>query len=139
MKSKRQEIQEAIQAADNAVFHLNAAKECLRKAGNWGVVDLLGGGLLSTFIKHSKMGDAEQELASAREALRQFAGELADVGDAVDFDIQVNDFLSFADYFFDGLIADWLMQKRISEANQQVTEALERVTQIRSRLQNLAD
>lgn len=139
MKERRQEIQEAIQAADNAVSHLNAAQECLRKAGNWGVVDLLGGGLISTFLKHNRMGDAEKELASAREALRQFAGELADVGGIVNFDIQVNDFLSFADYFFDGLLADWLMQRRINEAKAQVAEAINRVTQIRLQLQNLLE
>jgi len=134
MKNKQQEIQEAIQAADNTLSHLYAAKECLRKAGNWGIADLLGGGMISTFLKHNRMDDARQELDAAKTALRQFAGELADISEITDFDIPINDFLSFADYFFDGLIADWLMQKRIREANDQVAEAIHQVTQVRSQL-----
>ncbi len=135
MKDQQQEIQEAIQAADHALTHLNAAGESLRKAGNWGIADLLGGGFISTFIKHNRMDEARQELALAQEALRRFAGELSDVGETLDF--QVDDFLSFADYFFDGLLADWLVQKRIREAEGQVAEAIGRVTDIRARLLSL--
>ena len=134
MKDRQQEIQEAVQAADNALSHLHTAKDCLRKAGNWGVADLLGGGVITTFLKHNRMDDAKQELDAAKTALRQFAGELADIGEIANLDIQVNDFLSFADYFFDGLVADWLMQKRIREANDQVADAIHQVTEIRSQL-----
>jgi len=137
MKSNQQEIQEAVQAADTALFHLNAANEYLRKAKNWGIVDLLGGGMISTFIKHGKMDSAEQELASARDALKNFAGELADVDGIVDFDIPVGDFLHFADYFFDGVVADWLMQSRITDATRQVDDAIEQVSAIRARLKQL--
>ena len=39
-------------------------------------------------------------------------------------------FLRFADYFFDGIVADWLVQDRINNARQQVDEAIRRVEQI---------
>lgn len=39
-------------------------------------------------------------------------------------------FLRFADYFFDGVVADWLVQDRINNARQQVDEAIRRVEQI---------
>ena len=102
-----------------------------------GIMDMLGGGILSTFVKHSKMGRAEEELSNARSALRRFAGELRDVESTANADLRVDDFLSFADYFFDGLIADWMMQKRISDAKRQVAEAISRVSQIRARLQGM--
>lgn len=110
MKSQREEIQEAVQAANRTLGHLQRAQECLRSAGNWGVVDMLGGGLLTSLIKRGKMSGAEAELSQARDALRQFAAELRDVRDAADISVEVNDFLGFADLFFDGLIVDWLMQ-----------------------------
>ena len=40
------EMREAIEAGENALYSLRAAKEELRKAGNWGIADLLGGGFL---------------------------------------------------------------------------------------------
>jgi len=139
MSNNQQEIQEAFQAAENALSHLNTAKEYLRKAKNWGIADLIGGGMLATFIKHSKMNSAEQELAAARDALRQFAKELKDVDGTLDFDIQAGDFLDFADYFFDGVVADWMMQSRIADAARQVDDAIEQVSRIRLRLKALLD
>ena len=51
--------------------------------------------------------------------------------------LDVGDFLTFADYFFDGIIADWMVQTRIKDAEAQVEEAKQRVTRIRSRLYEL--
>lgn len=38
-------------------------------------------------------------------------------------DLKMNDFLGFADYFFDGIIADWFVQSRINDAKQQIKDA----------------
>ena len=108
----------------------------MRSAGNWGVVDMLGGGLLTSLIKRGKMSGAEAELSQARDALRQFAAELRDVRDAADISVEINDFLGFADLFFDGLIVDWLMQSRIHAAREQVAQAQARVRSVRDELQS---
>lgn len=52
-------------------------------------------------------------MQQARSALKRFQKELMDVENVEEFHIETGDFLSFADYFFDGIIADWLMQSRI--------------------------
>ena len=46
----------------------------------------------------------------------------------------MGDFLSFADYFFDGFLADMMVQSRIREAQRQVNDAIYRVENILSRL-----
>lgn len=137
MKSRDMEIREAIQAADNTLMHLSTAQDCLKSAGNWGVMDMLGGGMLSTFMKRGKMNNAQQELSEARAAMRNFAAELRDVNEAVDIHIVLDDFIGFADYFFDGVVADWMVQSRISTAKAQVAEAIDKVQVARSRLQGL--
>ncbi len=58
----RIEIQEAIEAADDAILHLESAREYLGSAGRWGLLDLFGGGFISGIVKQSKMGDAEREI-----------------------------------------------------------------------------
>ena len=75
----RKEVQEAVVAGTEALGALERAKECLNSAGNWGIVDILGGGLISTFVKHSKMGDASRLVEKARSTLKQFQKELQDV------------------------------------------------------------
>ena len=134
---QRKEICEAIDAADRALIYLDRASHSLNKAGNWGLVDLFGGGLLTTMFKHSHMNDAQRELEQARQAVRRFSRELQDVHQVINIDLNTGDFLSFADYFFDGFVADWMVQSRINDAKRQVADAIRQVERIRDRLHGM--
>ena len=137
MKDQYTEIREAIGAADQTLFHLYEAQKCLKSAGNWGILDILGGDLISTFMKRKRMGNAEQELSQARYAVQNLARELQDVNDIASIHIETDDFLSFADYFFDGVIADWMVQSRIANAKRQVEQAIYKVETLKKRLQSM--
>ena len=63
------ERQEAIDAGERALDSLYGARRELASAGNWGLVDLFGGGLFSTFAKHSKMDDAQRYMEQAKRDL----------------------------------------------------------------------
>ncbi len=130
---ERREIVEAISAADNALNHLNSARRYLNSAGNWGLLDLFGGGFISGLLKHSKMSDAEREIENARFALQRFSKELRDVSGYSS--IHINEFLTFADLFFDGFVADILVQSKISEAKRQCNDAIRKVESIKMELQ----
>lgn len=128
------EIQEAIQAANHALACLRQADAYLQSAKNWGLFDMLGGGALTTFFKHSKIDDARYEMERAKRALQSFRKELADVDQRLHLSLEIGDFLTFADYFFDGLIADWLVQSKIQDAKAQIENAIIQVRQIREDL-----
>ena len=119
------EKREAIEAGRRALNSLSAAKENLNSAKNWGLVDMFGGGFFSTMLKHSKMDHAKQNMDQAKYDLRNFSRELNDVNMACDLHIDTGDFLSFADYFFDGFVVDWMVQDRINTAKRQVEELFE--------------
>jgi hypothetical protein len=129
---ERKEIEEAIDAANDALYHLNGARSYLNSAGNWGLLDIFGGNLLTGLFKHSKMQKAEYEIQEAKYALQKFSRELRDVSGYSS--IHIDDFLTFADFFFDGLIADLFVQSKISDAKRQVDEAIYRVEGIRREL-----
>ena len=131
------EKREAIEAGERALQSLRYAQDNLNSAKNWGVVDLFGGGFISTMVKHSKMDRAQQYMEQARYDLQSFSRELNDVNMACDLHIETNDFLTFADYFFDGFVADWLVQDRINNARSQVNEAIRRTEQILRQLQRM--
>ena len=128
----RREIQEAIEAADDALLHLESAREYLGSAGRWGLFDLLGGGFISGIVKHSKMNDAEREVEKARMALQRFSKELRDVSGYSS--IHVDEFLTFADLVFDGFLTDILVQSKIGKAKDQCNEAIQKVAVIRQEL-----
>ena len=132
-----QEIDEALEAADYALDSLRKAESDLDSASSWGMFDILGGGLISTLIKHNDMDDAQAHMEEAKGALEKLSQELKDVDYQINLDFTVSDFLSFADYFFDGLLADLFVQDRINEAEQQVKEAITKVESIRDHLHHL--
>lgn len=126
----RKETQEAVDAGKQALQSLYAAREKLSSARNWGIYDMLGGGLISTMIKHSKMEDASELMEQAKRNLQIFQRELRDIQVSLDLRMEVSSFLSFADFFFDGIVADYLVQSRIAEAREQVQDAIDYVEPI---------
>ena len=130
----RREMKEAVDAGERALSSLRNAQEKLNSAGNWGLFDMFGGGLFSTIMKRSKMDDAQQLMEAAKTDLKRFQRELKDVNIPLDLRMEVGSFLSFADFFFDGFVADYLVQSKISEAKEQVSDAIIRVEQILNEL-----
>jgi hypothetical protein len=128
------EKREAVEAGYRALQSLNNAKAELNSAKNWGLVDLFGGGTITGLIKYSKMNNAQRYMEQAKYDLSRFGKELNDVNMVCDLNMDVGGFLTFADFFFDGVVADWLVQDRINEARRQVDEAIWRVQEIISRL-----
>ena len=131
------EKREAIEAGRRALNSLQAAKENLNSAKNWGLVDMFGGGFFTTMLKHSKMDQAKRNMEQAKYDLRSFSRELNDVNMACNLNIDTGDFLSFADYFFDGFVVDWVVQDRINNAKRQVEEAIRRTESIVNQLQRM--
>ncbi len=130
------ERREAIDAGNRALRSLKEAQNNLDSAKNWGLWDMFGGGFISTMAKHSKMDSAKQNMEQAKYDLRNFSRELDDVNMTCHLDIETGDFLSFADWFFDGFVVDWMVQDRIKQASGQVAEAIRRVEGILRQLQN---
>ena len=130
----RREMKEAMDAGERALSSLRSAQEKLNNAGNWGLFDMFGGGIFSTMIKRSKMDDAQNLMEIAKSDLKRFQKELKDVNIPLDLRMEVGSFLSFADFFFDGFVADYLVQSKIADAKEQVSDAIFRVEQILSEL-----
>jgi hypothetical protein len=130
------EINEAISAGESAKNALNNAESSLNSASTWGTVDMFGGGMISSAIKHSKMDDASGHIHIAQSRMRTFQKELLDINEMVHVDMDVSGLLKFADFFFDGLIVDWMVQGRINNSQEQVRDNLSKVRSILRKLQD---
>ena len=117
MYNRNIEIREAIEAGERALVSLQDARESLGSARNWGLLDLLGGRSISGLVKHVKK-------------------ELSDVRDLQGLNIEIGDFLTFADFFFDGFLADILVQSKIRQAQDRIDDAIYRVESVLRQLRN---
>ena len=125
------ERQEAIVAGERALDSLIEAQNQLRKARNWGIYDILGGGFLSSMIKHSKIDNARSCIERAKYDLDVFNRELQDVSGSINVDI--GGLLTFFDVM-DNFFADLLVQSKISDASRQVEQSIYKVEDILRRL-----
>ena len=138
-KRNLKELREAVSAGQSAVNSLDIALDSLGSAQGWGTWDLLGGGLISDLAKHSHIDDASREVERAHHHLRRFKTELADVKINYDIRFETDGFAKFADFFFDGLIADWFMQSKINNSYDSVSDVKNQVNSVLYKLQQLKE
>jgi hypothetical protein len=112
------EIGEAVAAGDSVIAGLNDVIADFKSAGNWGIVDLIGGGIIVTAVKHSKIDKAQAAIHEVQSRLGRFRRELADLRTrpALPLSIDITSFEKFADFIFDGLIFDWIVQSKIKRS-----------------------
>ena len=134
LRDRKKEIREAIEAGYELLNSLERADKSLGSAKDWGTWDILGGGVLVTMAKHSKIDSAQEEISNIQSLSRTFYRELEAIDTYEDVTLEIGSFLTFADYFFDGLLADLSVQSKISDASKQVRNAQNKVSRILSRL-----
>ena len=128
------ELNEAISAGKRAEQIAEGILDSLSSAEGWGTWDLLGGGLIADMAKHSHLDEAQGQVERLQGALRKFKTELSDVEIIADMQVNIDGFLRFADYFFDGLFADWSVMNRISEAQGQVKNVKGQISSLLGKL-----
>lgn len=136
--NNRKEIEEAINAGQEVLRHIEQALKSLDSAEGWGTWDLLGGGLISDMMKHSHIDDAKEEADVIQRKLSLFRTELADVRIQNEIHFETDGFGKFADFFFDGLIADWCMQSKITDSLDSIENVKRQVDNVMTKLRSMA-
>ena len=133
-QSQKKEISEAIFAGNQAMNTVNEILTDLNDAEGWGIWDLAGGGLMSDLVKHNCLDEAQENVQKLQGELLRFKTDLADVSVDAQLQVRVDGFLRFADYFFDGLFADWTVLDHINESQGEVTKVQSQIRQLLSNL-----
>lgn len=123
------EIDEAIRAGEQALDSLREAKNQLNSARNWGIYDMIGGGLISSMIKHSKIDQANEWMDQANRDLRCFAKELRDV-DGEDLQIDTGSLVTMLDIFCDNFFSDLLVQQKINDGRARIDALSDRIEDV---------
>ncbi len=137
LESQKKELQEAISAGNAALSTTQQVLSSLDSAEGWGTWDLFGGGLVANLAKHSHLDEAQGAIEQLQSQLRRFKTELADVTIQADMQVNVDGFLRFADYFFDGLFADWAVLDKINQSQSQVQNTKSQIASVLSRLDSM--
>ncbi len=128
------DVQAAREAGQRALASLREAKKSLDSARNWGFVDILGGGLITSLVKHSRMDDASEAIERAQTDLEAFARALRGVSGVTGVRLERDGVLEAFDVLLDNSISDLFVQSHIEDARSQVNTAISRVTAILTEL-----
>lgn len=131
------ELAEAVAAGEQALDQVDRVLDHLNDAEGFSTWDLLGGGLLADLAKHDQLDQAQGEIEQLQLCLDRFRTELADVTIRADMQVQIDGFLRFADYFFDGLFADWAVMDRIQQAKSRVSDTRAQIRNVMDRLDQM--
>lgn len=136
LTSQHQELQEAIGAGRSALQSAQQVLDSLDSAESWGTWDLWGGGGIITHLaKHDHLDSAQNQIEGLQSQLRRFKTELADVEIHADMQVSIDGFLRFADFFFDGLFADWTVLEQIKSSIEQVRATYEQINAVLAKLE----
>lgn len=133
------EVSEALSAVKAASDALLDVRELLARAGGWSSVDLwLGGGLITSFVKHDRLDEAADRMVQAQHALLRLRSELADVavGGGAGLSLGVSPSLKAFDIWFDNIISDWMVSNRIRATDDAVQNTMHRLATIRRQLED---
>ncbi len=136
IECEKKEINEALTSGRRALNLVDSVLGELDSADGWATWDLLGGGLISDMAKHEHLDNAQRKINSLQVQLREFKTELADVRIDTDIHVQIDGFMRFADYFFDGLFADLTVKDKIESSINRVKHTRNEVNAIISKLED---
>ena len=131
------QINQALTLTDQLITCLDDAERQLSSARNWGFLDILGGGLITDLIKHSKLQNAKNSMEHVNYIMQQLQQVLGSISIPGDYRMQIGGFATFADFFFDSGIVDIYMTAKIMNSLNEVRKLKEKCSELKRRLNEL--
>ena len=138
LEAQKKEIKEAISAGYSARSTADRILSELESADGWNTWDMFGGGgIITHMAKHSHLDEAQDLVSELQSKLRRFKTELADIRITANMQVNIDGFLRFADYFFDGLFADWAVGDKINQSMNSVSSTRSQINRTLDKLNDM--
>ena len=129
--------QEALSKIDEILSLTNEAKSKFKSTRNWGIFDILGGGLIADLFKHSNLNSAKSIMERISCNLEQLRSILGTIIIPEDYRMNMNGFITFADFVFDDIFFSTWMTFKIISSIQQVEELENKLLTLKTHLESI--
>lgn len=130
-------ILSALQTVNRLIPLVEDAERHFKSARNWSFLDVLGGGFLTDLMKYHKLSKASDSMNGINCLMQKLSGELGSLEIPADYRMQLGGFLTFADFFFDGIFVDAYMASKIMTSLDEVRRLKERLYVLKSKLEQI--
>ncbi len=128
------ETEEAITSGNDVLKHLNLMIENLKYVKQWGLYRMQGKGRYSSYEKKGYVDKARKFVGVIQVKFNIFEKELQDLYPDYDLNMDNYHFKAFVDNFYDGLITDWIIVKKLQVALNGTVAATHKVNRLLSML-----
>ena len=134
----KKELGDVDEVGKKCIKSLNDMIHHLKQAKQWGNWDMMSGkSRMAGHNKHSAIDRAKNISVWVKHELINLNKELADIGQTKShFQLNMDNFASFTDIFFDNLISDWIIQQKIVNAMNNTLGVRDRVVLIVNSIEN---
>ena len=77
--NESRKIKEVYEVGKKLIREVSYAKDELKNAKNWGILDIVGGDMMSSIVKHNKIKKANDKFYKIKELISSFNKELGDI------------------------------------------------------------
>jgi len=138
VRADRIELSEALTAGKRVNALADEILAELKKAEGWGLWDTFGGGgWIADAAKYDHLEKASRMTESLSSLMGSFREELADVALCTDLQVELGDFLRFADLFWDGIFVDYTVLNRIRENVWKIRELQKELEPVMEKLRDV--
>ena len=124
---RAQKIEEILDTGRVTLNSLKQAQIKLDSVKSWITIDGFGGSLLISIVKHSKIEETLQVLEEAKKNVRRFQLQLKTIELPMEVKKDVGIFVSFATFFLDGTVENYLIKERVGDVTEQLDDAVRMV------------
>lgn len=130
------QIQNALNTVNSLIPLVEEAENQFKSARNWSFLDVLGGGMLVDLVKYHKLNKAGNSMNKISSLMQQLSYELGKIRIPNDYSMQLNGFVTFADFFFDGVFVDAYMTSKIMSSLDEVSKLKSKLYVLKSKLED---
>ncbi len=128
------QLDSAIESGNKVLKCLVQAQQQLDDIHTQGFFDRISQGIFRRKWNPKRIDEANQTIQKAKDLLIVFRKELRYIEVSNQLKIEIEGFVTFADFFFDSLLADWYVQSRLKKSSEEVEDAMRQISEILEKL-----
>jgi hypothetical protein len=120
-------IEDAIICCENTIKEMNSILYNLKKVSHWGHFTAGGAGVASSFEKRKYIDNNRLIIPKINLLLKNLQNELENIYPDRKLNITIQDFQNFVEIFYDHLITDWILQRKMVNAIQNISQNIDKL------------
>ena len=129
-KNMKRKMEEALEVGNKTLESLHFAQIKLDSARSWVVLEGFGGSFLTSMMKNMKISDTQTYVEQAKQDILKFQVMLKSISLPEDVKRRCGVFISFATFFLDGTVDDYMVKSRVDSAQEQIRDAIQIVDEV---------